>query len=589
MILPLCSNRRASTWWTFVCGLLVQARYLAAQEDQLECIVNGVDKLVVKEEELNNMRAISQLLLLWLQLSLGSIPTHNALLSRSHVGREAPKLGSAMWELEEISGNISMVESFHASSTMVRNIESLLGCLTERFADHKMSKSPAARHPSTIYNDYELAWRVNITLVQASTMCSSKIIAIPATSFAALLLCMQANRQDRSPMSAQRVDLIIKICAAVSLQLRDIFGDTEGLDSGSLSNGDLLISHMRARALSTAAMDEALVAVTMVEAIAHTFEGLLDLSSSDASPSNGNEVGDIFDLSDEAHQHVVEKLGVIMGILCTIIDCFDNIPKRGKRAKQTASKLAGLRTRLEELNVQADVSFAFEVALSSSGSSQEATQETHPGVKQEPSFDFPSNTNELMPSQSSSNLQQTGPWAYEEVAAFDSSSYSRLAAGSQCNRAEAPSSYQTSPYVNHYAAQQPTGHVRYGPGPLSAAFREEKSSGEGSPDTRYPFTFGADLPGQHYHEPPARTTGYSESTTFSSAAYSGSAQAQSLPYSYTAESSAHKTHIALASGQGVWEPTPGYAATRGYTQATQSYAGDRIAPVRFTDNYVEWH
>lgn len=531
---------------------------------------------------MNNMQAISQLVVMWLQLTLGPIPTHHALLSRSHVGAEDVRPRSVIWDLDEISGNISVIENFQHSSSVVGNIEAMLGSLTGSLTDWKIANATSVRRTAEPLNDRDLDWIVNNALYQARTMYSGKILAVLVISFVMLIKCLQATPQDKKPMSEQKIDTIIKVCAAISLQLRDIFGDSEVSNEASAGYGEVAGLRAQTKASSFTAMEEALIAITIVEAIAYTFTGLLEPTGSLSSSAIRSDASEAFTLSAQARQHVVEKMGIIMGILCTIIDCYDNIPKRGKRANRISTRLNDLRKGLEDLNVQADVSFAFDIALSSasSGSSQEASQEANVGIKQETSLDLSSTTNQLMPSQNSFGFQPTGPWTHEEVARFGSSSYIRHEAGSQYNRAE--SSHHSPQYSYQHAAQQPPGqgHVRYGPGPLSIALRQDRGTAEGSGETTYPLAFRAE-PSQAYGIPAPRNPTYPSSMNVTNTGTSSSAQATSDACSYAAESSATQT-CATAPFSGATDPAAGYAATRIYMQAMQGYTSSRVAPPTHT-------
>jgi hypothetical protein len=185
-------------------------------------------------------------------------------------------------------------------------------------------------------------------------------MAGPILTLSALLLCL--HRYGAREMDKVAVTSIIRVCAAACLHLREIFGDAVCTSTRTSS----------AVSLSEAAADSS-IALCIMECVAQAF-GALMVECGAAHPgeapfSRATDDSGSMKLSRGAQQMVVEKLGVVMGIVCTMVDCLDNVPVGGARAGRIGNLLYRLRGRLEALQIQADVSFAFETACTSSSAS----------------------------------------------------------------------------------------------------------------------------------------------------------------------------------------------------------------------------
>lgn len=92
---------------------MFRIRRLQGEELAQEICINGVNIFSLQDEELDNMQTISQLMLLWFELTFGVITIPHQLLSRSTAQESKPT--SLIWELDSISGNVSALENFKRS------------------------------------------------------------------------------------------------------------------------------------------------------------------------------------------------------------------------------------------------------------------------------------------------------------------------------------------------------------------------------------------------------------------------------------------------------------------------------------------
>ncbi len=334
------------------CDLILRVRSLRAHEDVIESQINGFDITSLREEELEHMQAICQLMLLYFETSLCPIPVPHTLLWRS-ASRNNLAAASNIWELDDISGNVASAEGHARACRIVHRIQAVLGSLSDRHTDLKNAGESTAANEDREGKVDSLLMYANFTGIRMTG---------PILTLSALLLCLHHARRGAREMNKVAVISTIRVCAAACLHLRDIFGDAVCTTSRANMAGSL-----------TEAAADSSIALCILECVALTFGALMTECGAahpgEAPFSRTKDDTSSMKLSRGAQQMVVEKLGVVMGIVCTMMDCLDNVPVGGARARHVGNLLYRLRGRLEALQVQADVSFAFETACTSSSAS----------------------------------------------------------------------------------------------------------------------------------------------------------------------------------------------------------------------------
>lgn len=366
-------DRRAATWWTSVCGLILRIRDLREQEESTaEFQINGIDMHLVIGEELDNMQTIAQLVLLWLELHLAPIPADTSIVSGTRTWPSHENSFSWISELDHASGKLSATEAHRESWIFVCSISRVLGSLAESFTDFKLTNRLIDMRMLLETANDDAAFRVSTTLPHARALHTDASAASSAGDFIAaalislteLLVCFQAEHATTC-VSAHGVANIVRACAAITLQLRSAFGDPHPtFDPGRVSDSNAA-GRSSVSASCFVDIDGSCIVLTMVETIALSFELLLTQANIRLASESEASRGAII-LSQEAQRTVSEKLGSILGIISTITEFFDNIPRQGKRPGQVLRMLGRMQDQLEMLGVQPDVSFAFDVAFGQS-------------------------------------------------------------------------------------------------------------------------------------------------------------------------------------------------------------------------------
>ncbi|TKY90372.1 hypothetical protein EX895_000370 [Sporisorium graminicola] len=465
--------KRAATWWTMICGMIHQVHAAREREEtRPDCHVNGVDLSLVVAEELDNMHTIAHLMLLWLELHLGPIQAHTSMKScvaseQAHdPSSSSSSSTSKILELDSTSGKISAMEAYQRSWTLLRSIDRVLGSLADTFHEWKVANGvfDTGTLPDTALYD-EATVKVNAILTQARLLQSGSSVepsAAALISLTALFACFQFKHPPIS-ISEQSVINIVKVCSAITLQLRDTFSDSkDNVDPTTITRtaGTAKCSHFGV-AYFADTMDGHRIVLTMIETIALTFELLLAHIDSDGVPDSF-DTSEVVIWSPEAQQMVAEKLGNVLGILSAIQECFDNIPKQGRRPGHVLGMVERIKGRIEKLGIQPDVSFALEVfaqcAREEAGEPQReghgTTEEALPEVlPYEPVRLHCSPTNESIFSMLGNSAQwQTSPYPTISSEAY----HSGLMAA-----------YPTPPYIHtNLAPPSSKGPLRFGPGPL---------------------------------------------------------------------------------------------------------------------------
>ncbi|SPO30320.1 uncharacterized protein UTRI_05784 [Ustilago trichophora] len=440
--------RRASTWWSFIRGLILKIRYLREKEDSYGCSVNGIDKRSIVDEELGNMHTVSQLVVLWFDQHFGPISLQhplNPFLTSVHV--TATTQSSLIGALDKSMGKISASEGYARSCALLCRIERILPSLVAIHGDAKMSN---AQWTSTAGIERALDNKVSAILAQAGASESdltAETISASVVSFTALLACF-SSRESTTRIGQQRAKNMISACACVALHLRGPFGSPSSTVDNMMSNHS-----SSTRASMEEGMNECLVALTMIETVAFLFECLLASTdpgeNSDADYSDQDEGRYRLNLTNEAKQVVGHKLGEIMAILCTLIDCFDNIPKRGKRANHISWLLGHLHKRLEGLSVLPDVSFALEISKRSMEPSQVTAGESCVGLV--PAGTVPLHCASIPAMMTSTQHSPVTPPPTFGAVPPDNAFHV---------------SYDAPLYSNQHGPPPPPGRVGYGPGPI---------------------------------------------------------------------------------------------------------------------------
>lgn len=316
------------------------------------------------------MHTIARLILVWLELYLGPFPTDTWLGCCARDLQASERTSSWILELDDRSGKISTTESYKREWTLLSNIERVIGGLTESYKFWKSNKGLTENRTLATTMQDDATWRVSSILSQSRLLnsgtggaaTSEHSSAAALISLTALLACFHGQHSPIS-ISAQGVDNIVKVCSTITLQLRDAFGGSENTLGSVRSSG----GHETGRCSACASyfidtLDGNCIALTMIETIALTFELLLAHTDSDrvTIPADWSEE---VNLSVGAQQTVTERLGNILGIISTIRECFDNILKQGRRPGQIIRMLDRMQKQLENLGIQPDVSFAFDVAF----------------------------------------------------------------------------------------------------------------------------------------------------------------------------------------------------------------------------------
>ncbi|SJX65407.1 uncharacterized protein SRS1_15678 [Sporisorium reilianum f. sp. reilianum] len=503
--------RRAATWWTMICGVIRRIHALREQEEvRPDCQVNGIDLSLVVAEELDHMQTISHLVLLWLELHLGAIPAQTSIGSAASQPSES--FPSWMLELDNRSGKISAMEAYQRSWVLLRSIERVLGSLTETMHEWKVANGVMdTRALPAIGQQDDATSRVHAILTQARLLQSAtsqgassiEPSAAALISLTALLACFQFRHAPIS-ISAQSVINIVKVCSAITLQLREAFGDSEHatIPPARTSSAGTTKDTSSGAAYFSETMDGCRVVLTMIETIALTFELLL-------AHVDGDRVGDWLDTSEvvhwslEAQQVVAEKLGSVLGILSTIKECVDNIRKQGRRPTHVLGMLERMQERLEKLGVQPDVSFAFEVAFAQ----DEISAGEGGGMKKEPMPSVPAY--EMVPLHCSptneASFEGAGQWHAQPYTMSPVEYHSGLTAA-----------YPTPPYMHTNLAAPVKSPLTYGPGPLPTSRNDQPEPASSSSHTNW---YGGNLRLAYQDQAPAwRGAGHTEFSTLMSGA-----------------------------------------------------------------------
>lgn len=388
-------------------------------------------------------------------------------------------------------------------------------------------------------------------------------------SFAALLCCFQQSTTHFSDIDEEKVFHITKVCAVIALQLRHVFGNSTN-PNGSLPNG---LPESGDSSFIEAANDLS-IALTMVEAVANTFMVLMVqagvIPSDGIVPSNAVDEIAHMGLTGRAKEAITTKLAMLLGIICTIADCLDNIQTYGKRARHIDSILSRLRLRLEELNIRADVSFAIEFARPDS-------------------FQVPSQSclDEQASYDSGSTMAMT-----RYSASFDSPPSTPLEQGQQTLVR-----YPTVPVgVNHghYCGQhqaypvtfsnQPTyptlGASGYG-STASTLYRQEYGEMQGQHSSAW--TFDANLLDGRT-APPLRSTYAGETASISIAGWTSSTGAEQLN---GLDWLARRYPVSGNLMQGAFESVPLQTDSRSVVRTTQVYTSARFASMMPDESYCK--
>ncbi|KAJ9475338.1 AMP-binding domain-containing protein [Pseudozyma hubeiensis] len=365
--------RRAATWWTSVCGLILRIRDLREQEESAaEFQINGIDMHLVIGEELDNMQTIAQLVLLWLELHLAPIPADTSIVSGTRIWQSHENSFSWISELDHASGKLSATEAHRKSWIVVCSISRVLGSLVESFTDFKLTNRLIDMRMLLGTANDDAAFRVSTALPHArathtdasAASSAGDFIAAALISLTELLVSFQAGHATTS-LSAQGVANIVRACAAITLQLRSAFGDPHpNFDLSRVSDSNAA-GRSSVSASCFVDVDGSCIVLTMVETIALSFELLLTQANIRIASEPEASRGAII-LPQEAQRTVSGELGSILGIISTITEFFDNIPRQGNRQSQVSRLLGRMQDQLEMLGVQPDVSFAFDVAFGQS-------------------------------------------------------------------------------------------------------------------------------------------------------------------------------------------------------------------------------
>lgn len=406
------------------------------------------------------MHTVSQLVVLWFDQRLGPISMQhplNPFLTSVQVA--ATTQSSFIGALDKSMGKISASEGYTRSWALLCRIERILPSLVAIHGDAKMGN---AQWTSIAAIERALNNKVSAILGQAGASESdltAETISASVVSFTALLACF-SSRESTTRIGQQRVKNMISACACIALHLRGPFGSRSSTDVG------MMPSHSSStRASMEEGMNECLVALTMIETVAYLFECLLVSTdpgeNSDADYSDQNEGGYRLNLTNEAKQVVGHKMGEIMAILCTLIDCFDNIPKRGRRANHISWLLGHLHKRLEGLSVLPDVSFALEMSKRSMEPSQATAGETWVGLV--PAGMVPLHCASIPAMMSSTRHSPVTPPPTFGGVPPDNAFHV---------------SYDAPLYSNQHGAPPPPGRLGYGPGPIQMGRDSPHDGGE---------------------------------------------------------------------------------------------------------------
>lgn len=540
----------------------------------LEYKINGVDIPLLQEEELDNMQSISQLMLLWLELILGPIPIAHNLLSRSGRRQASSSASSKIWELNDISGNISASEGYKRSLSTLRGIEGMLGSLVERFIDMKTFGSLCGSQMVPSTNDAHLRWRVGTILDHARPASSStpgdpssEALIGAVVAFTALVLCFDWARHSMTQINGQWVNTAIKTCAAVALQLRGAFGSSASSGCSTVVGVEQI--SFSSKGCFAGIMNDICIALTIMEGVATTFACLLMQAGAvdvrDTPFAHGREEMGRIILSGEGQNAVIERMGVVLGILCTIMDCLDSMPVGGRRARYIGSVLTRLRTRLEGLDIRADVSFAFEVTQS--GSLSVPSQDENNCLKEQASTN--SSSNQAMPQRYSHNAEPV-PSSFGTSEQSEASSHSPTATLPHPSSAITP--YHPSSYDPLCGTQQSLGSVMYGPGPMSM-WRSGPCEGEGS--SYPPWLFGQSF-GDNRGVHPARSTHEWGGTNLLALGWSTPTPTEQPVPSLAHDPNLRRAAPIAAFGHGLLESMPGQVVGRSNLRATHIYASSRV-------------
>ncbi|EST08671.2 hypothetical protein PSEUBRA_001747 [Kalmanozyma brasiliensis GHG001] len=474
--------RRATTFWTIIWCLLLKIRALREQEvDRTECYINGVEISLVTAEELNNMQAITQLVLLWLELSLGPTPAHALTVSLDSQRKANDTSTSWISELDKRSGNFAAIQGYRRSFVLLCSIECVLDSLTEScdawtsFSDGRSLQTK--QHDDATERTDAILSQARVSQTSRRAKASSKVIPGAALiSLTALLACFHtrnasvALRRPPSKMYEQWIANVVKACSSVTLQLRDAFISCASTDSDVTRSE----AHETACCIANATsygdkLNANSVTLTMIEAVALTFELLLsqvDRGSFAGPPGFADEA--VWPTDDGCGWAITEKLGCMLGITSTMMDCLESVPTPGKRPGHVLKLLLQLQERLHRLGVQPDISFAFDVDMHQSAFDAVPKARQLKGEGGLSQFNLQGDTSARCYSLATSTFAQTST--------SDAQPQAMPNTVDSAEQAQAQSFYPTPPYSDIALPPLPHRPIWYGPGPMPVQRHDASAS-----------------------------------------------------------------------------------------------------------------
>ncbi len=360
-------------------------------------------------------------------------------------------------ELDHRSGNFAAMQAFTRSSALLRSIQRVLDSLTESCnawrrsngVSHMLLASPWT---DTTQKTSAILSRARIFEASSGLTPSSEVVPVAAViSLTALLVCYQSKSMPK--MTAQKLNDIVKVCSAITLQLRDAFSD----DGSTAELAPIRVAHSSRDIFFCSG-----VVLTIVETVALTLELLTTHVDPEGVADDPDSLSRMFIWPPEAKQTIMDKLGSISGIITTIIECFENVPKYGKRPRHILSLLGHSQERLNRLGVQPDISFALDLMLPFGASDvpQEARQVPHESFQ--PIFNAST--------QPGSSVNATTTFAVQRLQQQQQPTAPSMISSELSYDVDA---YPTPPYTNSFLPPLPRGPIWHGPGPIPTERRDQ--------------------------------------------------------------------------------------------------------------------
>lgn len=352
--------------------LLIRCKQQRDWEGHTSAKVNGLDLLAIEDEELGNMSAIVQLILLWLSLHLGP-GLHGMHKLRPHPQGCKDMASSQLWALDDISGNVSAVQTFFRGLQTVQCIGPITECLTHAYL-HVQRHWQASG--SLVVDSPELSDTRTRSLFRLSTYYAStrdrgkpklRIVGV-GIMFSALLLCFQStidtlSEQPRE-IGADAAHSIIQACASVALSLCDTVGHyTDPAGSGCLPPSGLCDG----LTISDMACESSFVLI-VISGVADSLELLL-------SSAIDKPISSRYRLCAEASSNMAARSGWILGIIDILVESLEHFNLGDRKTTRAVEKrMTRLKTQLEFEGVEADFSFVDELRAATVNESNESSR-----------------------------------------------------------------------------------------------------------------------------------------------------------------------------------------------------------------------